>query len=598
MSTAASFSPPWMKPRAPMHAREWFLAALVSLAPLSSDWAQEDKGPPAGPGAAPTQAAPGPSAESNAGVKDLFDTASGLIRQSRFREAADLLQKAETLSPGTPAIHHYLGYAWWKQDQWDAAQKEFQRAHELDPKDPYTLYFLARIAQSTSRAGEAIGYYERIGRLGTPVYDTNQRLGQLYLDAGNLENARQNIEAALKQTPWDSSLYYQLGRVDQRTGHPAAAREEFASAARLKNANQDAVQRLLALDQVLRNGEAGRAAELRTDLLRVASHDPEILESMGVVLGRAGLYEQAREPLERCVQIDPESFEAEYNLGFTLLRLQRDQDAEAALRRALKLRPDSVEANRALAVLYVEQNRNLDAIQSLRNASRILPGDAKVLALLGQQYLEGRFLPNAVSTLEEAVKLAPENLDVRSLLVQAYDAAHEYDAGLKTARVSLRLFPDSGRAAYEVAQELAASGQYDDAYPYADQAVQKEPRLVEAWNLLGDLESKRGRYDRALQAFERAHSADKGNVAAARGVADNLMHLGRYNEALAAVQEALAAHPDDAALHFILMQAYVRTGQRERAAQTAAVYQRLRAAEAAQADAQKPRPYPGSKPAP
>lgn len=552
--------------------------------------ARQSNGQAPGPGTSPSQASTAPGG-SGPDVKALFDSASTLIGQSRFREAAALLQQAEVKAPNAAAIHHYLGYALWKQDQWNASRQEFQKARALDPANPFTLYFLARIAQSKGEAAEAIHDYEGVVRLGSPIYDTSQRLGQLYLDHGDLAQAREQIEAALKQTPWDGSLYYQLGKIDQRSGHAASAREEFASAERLKNVSQESVQSLLALDKALADGDSAGAESAQAAILQQAAHDPEILQSMGVLLGRAGLYEQARQALDRSVSLDPASFEGQYNLGLTLLRLHQDDAAEASLLAALKLQPGSVEANRALGVLYVGENRTEDAIARLRAVNRAAPADARVLGLLGQQYLQGHFVPDAIATLEQAVKLAPDKPDIRFLLVEAYDAAHDYDAGLKAAQDSLRLFPDSGRAAFDVAQEMSASGRYDDARPYAELATRKDPERVEAWNLLGGLESKSGRYDAALAAFQQARRLDASNVVADRGIADGLIRLKRYDEALADLQQSLTTHAQDAGLYFNLMQAYVRTGQREQAAKAAATYQQLHAAETAQADAEKPRPY-------
>ncbi len=530
-------------------------------------------------------------------AQQLFDSASDLIRQNRYAEAVRVLQQAEVLSPQSPGIHHYLGYAFWKQDQWAAAQTEFQKAHQLDPKNPYTLYFLARIAQSTQHTEEAIRDYETVLALGPAIYDTNQRLGQLYADRGQLGKARDSIEAALKQTPWDSALYYQLGRIDQKTAHPAAAREEFASAERLKGASQVAVQHLLALDQAATNRQTGEVERLRAEILAEASTDPEILESAGVLLARAGLYEQAREPLEHSVQLDPGSFEARCNLGLALLHLNLDRDAEASLLAASKLRPESAEVNRALAVLYVGQNRNAEAIERLRAANQESPGDAKVLSLLGQQYLQGRFVKEAIATLREAVKLDPGDPNLRFLLIDAYRAEDD-DEGIQVAKETIRLFPDSGRAYYEAAEELVNAGRFDDAHPYAEQAVQKDPRLVEGWNALADLDAKSGKYDLALKEFEQARSLDASNLDAARGIAENLIRLKRYDEALSHIQQALKAHPRDAALYFSLMQVYTRTGQRDEAAKIAATYQQLRAEEAAQHDAQAPRAYtPADTPA-
>ena len=565
------------------------LCLVFPLVPIS---AQEKPGRVDEPGTdKPVEHAATPPIESIADPKQLLDIAGSLIRQSRYADAVSILQRAQTLAPNEPSIHHHLGYAFWKQDQWGAAEAEFEKANHLAPRDPYTLYFLARIAQSTGHLSESIGYYEGILRLGPAIYDLNQRLGQLYLDSGQFEKARRCIEAALRETPWEGSLYYQLGRIDQKTGHPAAAREEFASAERLKDASQVAVQHLLALDHAARDRKEDEVTRLRAELLAEASHGPEILESVGVLLGRTGLYEEAREPLERSVKLDPRSFEANYNLGLTLLRLHLDQDAEGRLLAALKLKPESVEANSALAVLYVEQNRNLDAIEHLRVASQVSPEDAKILSLLGQQYLKGYFVKDALAALRRAVELVPENLNVRFLLVEACHVAHDYEEGFMVTQQTIGLFPESGRALYLAAQELASLGRYEDAHRYAAQAVQKEPHLVEAWNLLGDLEAKSAKYEDALKAFEQARSLDASNVDAARGVAENLIRLKRYDQALSELQQALKLHPQDAGLHFSLMQVYTGLGQREEAARAAALYQQLHAREAAQRDAQAPRSY-------
>ena len=533
----------------------------------------------------------GPSGASAADVKQLFDAASDLIARSRYAEAARLLRQAEALAPGESSVHHYLAYALWKQDQWGPAETEFQKAHQLDPQNPYTLYFLARIAQSTGKPGESIRDYEAILRLGPAIYDTDQQLGQLYFDHGQIEKAREHIEQALKQTPWESSLYFQLGKIDQKTGRAAAAREEFSAAERLKNVGQQSVQHLLELDRAASDHDAGQIDSLRTALLAEASQDPEILQSVGVLLGRAGLYDQAREPLKRCVKLDPESFEAEYNLGVTLLRLHSDREAEASLLAALKLHPDSVEANRGLAVLYVGQNRNLEAIERLRAVNRASAGDGKILSLLGQQYLQGHFVKDAIATLQQAAELAPRDPGVRLLLAQAYRALNEDDQGLKAAQEALGISPDSGPAAYEVAQELAALGRYEDARPYAERAAKKQPDLAEAWNLLGDLDSKSGKYEAALEDFRQAQSLDASNLDAARGVADNLIHLRRYDEARTQLRKDIDDHPQDARLYFSLVQLYTRTGDREAASKAAAVYQELHAHEVAQHDAQTPRAY-------
>jgi len=101
-----------------------------------------------------------------------------LIEKDRFAAAIPLLRQAADLDPQEARIHHYLGYALWKTRQWSAASAEFETAHKLEPGNPYTEYFQARIAYSEGHLDRAVQLYEAAVASGNPVFDTYQRLGQ------------------------------------------------------------------------------------------------------------------------------------------------------------------------------------------------------------------------------------------------------------------------------------------------------------------------------------------------------------------------------------------------------------------------------------
>ena len=329
------------------------------------------------------------SNQRNERSQELFNQAAALIKENRYSEAASLLRTAAKLAPDQANVHHYLGYALWKLDRWNDAETEFEEAHRLDPRNPYTCYFLARIAGSLDHLDQSIEYYQAVLRLGPPIYDTNQRLGQAYLDRGELAKARVRIEAALKQTPWNGSLYYQLGRIDQSEHHLAQAKQEFAAANRLQHVNHSDIQRLLELYVAVQKRQTAQIQALRGAFLNQTAPDPEILDSVGVSLGRGGLYNDAVEPLERAVALAPDSFESNYNLGLTLLKLGRAQDAESSLNKALVLQPQSPEVNRLLGVLDVEENRNAEAIARLQLANQASPGTRVFWRFLASSISQG-----------------------------------------------------------------------------------------------------------------------------------------------------------------------------------------------------------------
>jgi len=571
------------------HRIETWLSATILLVAIGC-LAQAPQAPTDSPGSPPSGS--NPQAASNANARDLFEAAAARIRNGQYSSAVPLLRQAVALAPQVASLHHYLGYALWKLDQTHEAEREFQKAHQLDPTDAYTCYFLARIAQSSGDMDHSILFYEKVLQLGPAIYDTNQRLGQEYFDKGSFNKARIRIESALQQTPWDGSLYYQLGKVDQKTGRSAQAKAEFSAAERLKRKDQATIQRLVELSDAVSNNKADAAHQLRDEFLRQSSQDPEVLDAVGVLLGRGGFYDDALEPLERSVKLAPDSYESHYNLGLTLLRLNRYQEAERELRQALNIEPASFEANSALAVLDVSQDRNLDAIERLRVADQAWPGDAKILALLGQQYLEGHYVEDAARCFKEAIRLRPDDPKLRYLLIEAYEDQHDYDRALKLAQETAQQFPDAARADFEVGMQLANLARYEEARPYAERALQKDATLVEAYNLLADIDSRRGDYQSALNRYQKARELDAKNATALRGIGDSLIRLKRLPEALTELQQAVAVQPQSAGLYYSLMQVYTRLGEHAEAEEAAANYQKLHALEDAQRQAQNPRRFP------
>ena len=76
---------------------------------------------------------------------------------------------------------------------------------------------------------------------------------------------------------------------------------------------------------------------------------------------------------------------------------------------------------------------------------------------------------------------------------------------------------------------------------------------------------------------------------ASRGIGQALVRLKRYDEAVAALNDAIPAHPTEPEFYYDLSQAYVRLGDREKAAQASAKFQELHAMEVARQNAEDQR---------
>src|SRR6266567_3784748 len=477
-------------------------------------------------------------------ARELFRQGADLIEKDRFAAAIPLLRQAADLDPQEARIHHYLGYALWKTRQWSAASAEFEAAHKLEPGNPYTEYFQARIAYSEGHLDRAVQLYEAAVASGNPVFDTYQRLGQAYSRQGELTKALDVTRLALQQAPWDGAIHYQLGKIYRQMGRSKEAQQEFESSERAKRVDQVSIQKLLELSGAIREKKIDRAIELRGELLSHSSPDPETLIWLGTLLGQGALYREALQPLRQAAEINPNSFEALYNLGLTLVKLEQYEEAETKLK----------------------------------------PGDPKVTGLLGEQYLQGRYLDEAIGTLQEAVRLKPDDLRLRYLLIDAYQKDQNYDKALNSAREALALFPHEARTHFEAGQQLVNLGHYREARPFFEDAIRVDPSFKEAYNSLGDLSLRSGEYQKALESFEKARSLDPQDLLALRGLGQSLIRLKQYEAALAELQKSIQSHPDDAELYFELSQVYTRLGSREKATEAVAVFQKLHAKETERQD--------------
>lgn len=548
----------------------------------------------AGPDIQPPQAnkaLQGHDQKQEAKAGQLVQEAISLIEKDQSKAAIPLLRQALSLSREGSQAHHYLGYALWKERELEGSALEFRKALKLDPTNVYAKYFLARLSDSKGQLAESAELYEAIIAAGPPLYDTHSQLSQIYLRMGQQGKALQSLQQALQQYPLDGALHYRLGQIYKQEGHLKEAGRAFETAARLKQTDQSAIQKTLDLSVALQNRQVEQVLKLRGELLKQSSQDPEILIRVGVLLGEGSYYQESIEPLQLATKILPTSFEAYFNLGLSLARLEETRQAEAALRRALEIQPSSFEANTALAVLCVKHAQIENAIKHLRAARQVRPDNVKVLALLGQQYLQGHYAEQATETLQKAVQLKADDARLRQLLVSAYQSNKEFDKALTIAQESLRLFPSNAQAHYDVGEQFSNLGRYHEARTYYEAAIRTDPSFTEAYNSLGDSLLKKGEYQDALGRFQAARSLDDRNLRAARGIGQSLNRLRRYSEAIAELEKSIRFLSDDAQLFFELSHAYTRLGNQEKANEFVAAFEKLRSREIEKEDATRPRQY-------
>ncbi len=151
--------------------------------------------------------------------------------------------------------------------------------------------------------------------------------------------------AALAQRQDDPDALYLLGVISNEHGAYAKAVELEELAVKSGAGPRAFAQLARALSHLHQPAEARAAAETA---LSQGVNDAYTLDTIGVVLSRAGLHEQALEPFARAVAQAPDNASFQFNYAASLQFSGRFTEAEAAYRRASAL---DANAFRALAAI-------------------------------------------------------------------------------------------------------------------------------------------------------------------------------------------------------------------------------------------------------
>jgi tetratricopeptide (TPR) repeat protein len=260
------------------------------------------------------------------------------------------------------AQHEEAGLAALKAGNKDTAIEEFKKATESDPKDSQGFFDLGVAYIQSGDYGPAIAPLQRALELDPNLTaahrplgyallaqgyaanavkqfeGTNDKggLGIAQLEAGDLQNAVQNLQSAAAAQPNNPDLLYYLARA---CGLLSKQLYDLLPSAYpdTPRANEALADNYAALRQTQQAAEHYQAAlRARPDLRGVNL-------ALGQVYASANMWKQAEDAFRAETKLQPGNAEAAYRLGTALLQDGNAQQARIELEHADRLQPDMPE---------------------------------------------------------------------------------------------------------------------------------------------------------------------------------------------------------------------------------------------------------------
>jgi tetratricopeptide (TPR) repeat protein len=257
----------------------------------------------------------------------------------------------------------------------------------------------------------------------------------------------------------------------------------------------------------------------------------------------------------------PWAYQAWFDLGFVLNRLNRADESIAAYRKSVAAKPDVFESNLNLG-LMLDRAKNPDAEQFLRAATTLKPtsnvaeGQARACLALAH-LLENKKPTEALAAYAKASELTPNDPEPHLSAGLLHERQKEFsDAEAEYKRV-LTLDPNSTDAAVGLTNIYMKSNRLSDAEPLLRRLADERPNDAVIHLQLGRVLAAENKKDDAIAAMQNAVKLAP-DAEAQREIADLYASAGKNDLAEAAYRALLTSHANDPEIHRGLGQALLR----------------------------------------
>lgn len=279
---------------------------------------------------------------------------------------ASNLSRHELTAANLAEEHYNLGMVYDRQEKFDRAIQEYNKAIELQPDHVMAHFRMALVYQNQGVIEKAEEKYLEVIELFPRAALAYNNLGLIYEGRKDLSNAEKLYIKARDAHPLLPDPLYNLASLFARQGRHQLAKETYENCLAVDPSYHKAYNGLGELHYS--RGEIGQAIAYLEDALRLEPGYAVAHNNLGAAYIKKGQWQMAFMEFETATKLDPDYGSAHLNLGNWYLEQRNPQKAIAYYERAVELMPDDPRAHYYLALAYGITGREKEANAELNRA--------------------------------------------------------------------------------------------------------------------------------------------------------------------------------------------------------------------------------------
>jgi tetratricopeptide (TPR) repeat protein len=409
------------------------------------------------------------------------------------RRHVQILYEEAQARPGDHAAAGRLAMVLHAQEQLQSASVAYRRARHLDPRSFDWMYLAAVIQAKLGDFGGAASTFQKALALDPGYLPARLALAEALVQGGQLEEARGEYGALLRDYPELAVAHYGHGRVAAMLGDGAVALERYRKSVELAP-EFGAAHYALALAY----RDAGLAERVAAHLgayRRLGARRPvppdRLMERVnafrstarhliveGARLEEAGRIDESIARHVQALEADPAAAQAHVNLISLYGRKGEPDPAQRHYHAALKLQGDHAGAHYNWGVLQARAGRLEEAGEAFRRALEVDPFHPQAHNNLGTLLAAKGRLADAATHYQHTIANDPDHRMARFNLGRVLVAlGRPREAAEQFERLLVPETTETPRVTYALATAWLAAGDIARAHKYGEQALEIARRL-------------------------------------------------------------------------------------------------------------------------